>query len=494
MFNLRFIAHVMAKRLILILCSLVLLFRSRTVFSQSDEFFYEGFKQVGQNITLTGAADIEHNGILRLTNDTGKLLAHAFQSNSIQFKNKTTGKVFSFSTAFAFAMVPEFATLGGHGMAFAISRTKTIPGALSRQYLGLVNATDNGNFTNHIFAVEFDTVQDMEFNDMNDNHIGIDINSLDSKANVSAAYFTDGNSTLQPLNLKCGKTIQAWVDYDSTVNVLNVTLSLSSRKPINSVLSFHVDLSPFFEDYMYVGFSASTGLLSSSHYVSGWSFKMNGQAQSLDLSDMPSLPSSPKNHEGMILGASISAVIFLVLAVLFALYMVNRIKNMDVIEDWERHVGPHRYSYKELKQATKVVCGRRPIEAKALPEELVLVDWVWDRWKKGTIFEVVDPKLVGHYDEVEVVIVLKLGLMCSNNAADKRPTIRQVVRYLEEEAAVPDIVLAPDEHGGKKSGDFDDFVHSYPTSANFGKLTAWSSEANPASPLSSVIGSSLPVR
>ncbi|MCI17911.1 L-type lectin-domain containing receptor kinase S.4-like, partial [Trifolium medium] len=37
----------------------------------------------------------------------------------------------------------------------------------------------------------------------------------------------------------------------------------------------------------------------------------------------------------------------------------------------------------------EVVCGRRPIEAKALPEELVLVDWVWDKWRVGEVMEVV---------------------------------------------------------------------------------------------------------
>ncbi|GMH19052.1 hypothetical protein Nepgr_020893 [Nepenthes gracilis] len=43
---------------------------------------------------------------------------------------------------------------------------------------GLLNASDNGNFTDHVFAVEFDTFRDLEFDDINDNHVGIDLNSL----------------------------------------------------------------------------------------------------------------------------------------------------------------------------------------------------------------------------------------------------------------------------------------------------------------------------
>ncbi|KAL1552523.1 hypothetical protein AAHA92_13308 [Salvia divinorum] len=40
----------------------------------------------------------------------------------------------------------------------------------------------------------------------------------------------------------------------------------------------------------------------------------------------------------------------------------------------------------------EVVCGRRPIEAKDMPEELVLMDWVWDEWNEGCILGVVDPR------------------------------------------------------------------------------------------------------
>ena len=98
-------------------------------------------------------------------------------------------------------MVPEYAKLWGHGLAFTISPTKETPGALPSQYLGLLNNTDLGNFTNHIFAVEFDTVQDFGC------HVGIDINSLVSNKSAPAAYFDGTNSSIQVLNLKSGQVI-----------------------------------------------------------------------------------------------------------------------------------------------------------------------------------------------------------------------------------------------------------------------------------------------
>ena len=132
---------------------------------------------MGTNITLNGNAEIQKTGILKLTNETSRLMGHAFYNSPFQFKNSTNGKAFSFSTSFAFAIVPEYPKLGGHGLAFTVASSKDLK-ALPSQYLGLLNASDLGNFTNHLFAVEFDTVQDFEFGDINDNHVGIDINSL----------------------------------------------------------------------------------------------------------------------------------------------------------------------------------------------------------------------------------------------------------------------------------------------------------------------------
>lgn len=659
----------MAERIILFWVLFLLTIRAK---SQLEELFFNGFKGAASNMSLDGGAEIEGNGILRLTNYTQRVIGHAFYPRPIQFKNSSNGKALSFSTAFAFIIVPQYATLGGHGLAFTISPTKELPGVLPSQYLGLLNASDMGNFSNHIFAVEFDTVQDFEFADINDNHVGIDIDSLVSNISVAAAYF-DGNNSKQELNLKSSQLIQAWIEYDSQSSRLDVKLSPSSVKPKSTLLSFEVDLSLFLEESMYVGFSSSTGLLASSHYIMGWSFKMNGEAKSLYLDKLPSLPVPKENHTGLIVGVSVSVSLVMILAIGLSFYLFRKIKNADVIEDWELDIAPHRFSYKELKKATRgfrdrellgfggfgrvykgtlpssnihvavkrisheskqglpefvseiasmgrlrhrnlvqllgwcrrrgdlllvydfmpngsldkylfdepktilsweqrfkiikgvasgllylheeweqtvihrdikagnvlldsevngrlsdfglaklydhgsnpsttrvvgtlgylapeltrtgkpttssdvfafgallleVVCGRRPIEPKALPEELILVDWVWEKWRVGAILEVVDPKLRSEFDELEAVVVLKLGLMCSNNAPKARPIMRQVVRYLEGEVPLPAAVEAPDaydEKKGRAGGALEDYVHSYPTSSNFEKASTRSS-------------------
>ncbi|KAI4354544.1 hypothetical protein L6164_003396 [Bauhinia variegata] len=630
--------------------------------SRLDELFFAGFNDVGSNLTLNGIAEIQKNGILKLTNETSRLMGHAFCATPFQFKNSTDGKAFSFSTSFALAIVPEYPKLGGHGMAFTIATSKNLK-ALPSQYLGLLNASDVGNFSNHLFAVEFDTVQDFEFGDINDNHVGIDINSLVSNASAAASYFTD-DSTQKDLNLKGGKAILAWIDYDSAQNLMSVTLSPTSSKPKKPILTFSLDLSPILNESMYVGFSASTGLLASSHYILGWSFKINGPAPPLSLSSLPSLPKQKKKNTSLVLGVSLLMVIIMLSAILVGLYVFRKIKNADIIEAWELEVGPHRYSYKELKKATRgfkdkellgqggfgrvykgtlpssktpvavkrvsheskqglrefiseiasigrlrhrnlvqllgwcrrrgdlllvydfmangsldkylfdepkiilsweqrfkiikgvasalvylhegyeqivihrdvkasnvlldcelngrlgdfglarlyehganpsttrvvgtlgylapelprtgkattssdvfafgallleVVCGRRPIEPKAMPEELVLVDWVWERYREGRVLDVVDPKLNGDFDESEVITVVKLGLMCSNDVPSARPGMRQIVRYLDGEVGVPEDVRKPGEIPQREG--FDEFLHSL-ASSSFDKMSS----------------------
>lgn len=637
--------------------------------SQFEEFIYPGFSDPKTNISVNGAALINNRGILQLTNETSRLLGHGFYPSPIQFKNATTGAVFSFSTCFVFSIHPEYPRLGGHGMAFTISPSKEMKSTLPSQYLGLLNSSNGGNSSNHIFAVEFDTVQDFEFGDINDNHVGIDINSLMSTKSAAGAYYSD-DSVKNDLNLKGGEPIMAWVEYDSATNFVNVTLSLSNTKPRIPLLSLQVDLSPVLQDNMFVGFSASTGLLASGHYVLGWSFKINGEAKSLDLVSLPKIQETKKKHTSLIVSLSVVGIILVLASILISVFLVRKIKNAEVIEPWELEIVPHRYKYQELKRATRnfkdsellgfggfgrvyrgtlpnprtqvavkrisheskqgvrefvseistigrlrhrnlvqlhgwcrrgadlllvydfmpngsldkflfedsecalswqqrckiikgvasgllylhegyeqivihrdvkasnvlldgemngrlgdfglaklydhgsnpgttrvvgtlgylapelprtgrattssdvfafgallleVVCGRRPIESKAGPEDLVLVDYVWNKWKEGRILDVVDQRMKGDFDQDEVLMVLKLGLMCSSNEHLARPSMRQIVSYLEGEVETPEVLRAPGACSSE--GGFEDYLHSYSYSS-FEKTSSFTGTAS----------------
>ncbi|XP_059458988.1 L-type lectin-domain containing receptor kinase S.4-like [Corylus avellana] len=639
--------------------------------------FSDGFitSAARNNMSLNGVAAFENNGVLRLTNGSLQAVGHAFYSYPIQFKN-SSGGVMSFSTAFAFAIITEHGARG-EGLAFTISPTKELPGAAPGPYLGLFNASDDGNFSNHILAIELDTFKDPELNDLDDNHVGVDINSVVSNKSVRAVQFMGSDTRKADLDLNSGRVIQAWVEYNSQTNQLDVKVSADSARPRSVLLSYNVNLSDILQESMYIGFSASTGSDASSHYILGWSFNVNGDANNLYLDKLPQLPtgSTKKNHTGLIVGVSVSGALAVILGIALTFYIVRRKKKADVVEAWEHDIGPHRYPYKELKKATggfkdkeligsggfgrvyrgtlpnsdtqvavkrishdskqglqefvsevasigrlrhrnlvqlvgwcrrqgdlllvyefmpngsldkylfddqpnrilsweqrfriikgvasgllylheeweqtvvhrdikagnvlldsefngrlsdfglaklyehgsnanttrvvgtlgylapelsrtgkpttssdvyafgalllEVVCGRRPVDPKAPPENLMLVDWVWEKWRVGEILDVVDPRMEGKFDQVEAVLVFKLGLMCSNDSPEARPTMRQVVRYLERELEMQEQVAEPYR---KTSGAAEDYLQFYPNTS----ASHYDAEAGLSSPFSSL--------
>lgn len=88
----------------------------------------------------------------------------------------------------------------------------------------------------------------------------------------------------------------------------------------------------------------------------------------------------------------------------------------------------------------EVACGRRPIEPQQSPDEVVLVSWVSEKWKEGAILETSDPRLGGDYLEEEMELVLKLGLLCSKSDAATRPSMRQLIQYLDGDVLLPEII------------------------------------------------------
>ncbi|KAL4282297.1 hypothetical protein GQ457_06G006940 [Hibiscus cannabinus] len=320
-------------------------------------FIYNGFRSA--NLSLDGIAEFTSGGLLKLTNGTRPQTAHAFYPQLVNFKNSTNASVSSFSTTFVFAIASGYPNVSGHGMAFVISPTKGLPGAFAAQYLGLFNDSNNGNDRNHVVAVELDTVQNPTFDDINDNHVGIDINGLNSSASSPAGYYEDGSRQFRNLSLTMlgGQRIQAWVEYHGLEKRLDVTLApFRVPKPKTPLLSLFHDLSSVVKNEMYVGFSSSTGVIFASHYVLGWSFKMNGQAQELSLSQLPNLPRlSPKKRSRLLtIGVPLILASLISVTVSSVVYFIRRKRKFaEVVEDWELEYGPHRFKFKDLYIATK---------------------------------------------------------------------------------------------------------------------------------------------
>ncbi|PSS14230.1 Lectin-receptor kinase [Actinidia chinensis var. chinensis] len=618
--------------LVLLVCIIYL--KPQAIAQDENHFIYNDFH--GSGLHLDGVAEIQSNGLLQLTNTSQQEAGHAF----FPARLNTSTRNLSFSTYFVFAMIPEIPVLGGHGLTFIMSPSMNFTQALPSQYLGILNASNNDLASNHLLAIEFDTIKSPEFNDINDNHVGIDVNSLTSLASAPVTHYSNSDGTNKTLQMISGKPIQVWIDYDQGKNLLNVALApIESPKPEWSLLSTKIDLSQIFLDSMYVGFSAATGAMTSSHYILGWSFSRYGQAQNLELSKLPSLPRQRKPRNKQSLEITISLIVLAVVLVITMggfLYFVRRNKYEEIREDWEQEYGPRRFSFKDLYKATKgfkdkgllgtggfgkvykgvlksskeavavkrvshcskqgmkefvaeiasmgrlrhrnlvkllgysrrrgelllvyeympnesldkflftnekpnlnwaqryrilkgvasalvylheeweqvvlhrdvkasnvlldadmngqlgdfglarlydhgenpqtthvvgtvgylapeltrtgkattstdvfgfgaflleVACGRRPIETQTLPEEMMLVDWVFESWKQGAILDTSDPRLGGDYSADEMELVLKLGLLCSHANPASRPSMRQVVQYLDGVTLLPEILL-----------------------------------------------------
>ncbi|GMH30070.1 hypothetical protein Nepgr_031913 [Nepenthes gracilis] len=326
--------------------------------NQALNITFNGFRSA--NLSLDGIAEFTANGLLKLTNATRQEKGHAFYPNPIKFKYKSSSSdvsVYSFSTTFVFAIIPQYPTLSGHGIVFVLSPQRGLPGSLPSQWLGLFNNTSNGNSSNHVVGVELDTILSSEFADINDNHVGIDINGLHSAVSAPASYFVANSTDYRNLTLISGKPMQVWIEYDGNEKQMNVTLApVDINKPKIPLLSLLIDLSPILKDTMYVGFSSSTGSVLTSHYVLGWSFAMNGSAQNLNISQLPTLPSTltKKTPKFLIIGLPVIMVAIVSVIVSSLYYVVRRKRKFaEELEDWESEYGPHRFRYKDLHIATR---------------------------------------------------------------------------------------------------------------------------------------------
>ncbi|GMN59227.1 hypothetical protein TIFTF001_028329 [Ficus carica] len=301
----------------------------------TTDFVYNGFFRA--NLSFYGASFMRSNGILAITNDSSKLFGHVFFPTPFRFKNlaarNNISDVVTFSTNFVFSIHPKYPGLGGHGLTFLLTSALNLKDCLPNQYLGLPNITSKSQSATRILAVEFDT---------------------------PTAFYNanDGNDeTNTTLILKSGDPFQAWIEYDNLQEMLRVLISpLGMGRPAWSLLTFPVDLAQVLDEYMYIGFSASTDLLSAAHNVHGWSFKIGERAAELDPKKLPMFPTDSKKvvqREGFIVGIVLVSITLFILVVFAAVHVLRRIRVDEILKDWEGEYGARRFRYSELYSATR---------------------------------------------------------------------------------------------------------------------------------------------
>ncbi|WRX24447.1 Protein kinase domain - like 10 [Theobroma cacao] len=235
------------------------------------------------SLKLLGDAHL-NNGSVRLTRDLQVPYSgagRALYSKPVRFRQPGTHYPCSFSTFFSFSITNLNPSSIGGGLAFVISPDGDFVGAGGGS-LGLLD--DQGKALGFV-AVEFDTLMDVEFQDINGNHVGLDLNSV-----VSSQV---GDLGALDIDLKSGNLVNSWIEYDASIGVFNISVSYSNLKPKEPMLSIALNLDQYVNDFMYVGFSGSTQGSTEVHSIEWWSFSASFESNSGSGSGSTSSPPPP---------------------------------------------------------------------------------------------------------------------------------------------------------------------------------------------------------
>ncbi|RAL41558.1 hypothetical protein DM860_018090 [Cuscuta australis] len=93
--------------------------------------------------------------------------------------------------------------------------------------------------------------------------------------------------------------------------------------------------------------------------------------------------------------------------------------------------------------AFEIVSGKSNTSYRPKDEFVYLLDWAYVLQERGSILELVDPELGSNYEPEEVMLVLKIALLCTNASPTLRPKMSQVVSMLQGHTLVEDLLSGP---------------------------------------------------
>lgn len=254
------------------------------------------FKHLGKdpnfnsNLALFGDAKVVNgDSRVQLTKSVSGSAGRVVYKKPIKFVEGSSTKKFSsfssFSTSFSFSITRGY----GEGLGFfMVPRSRRIDNVFdfdgngnSSFGISLRKGKSNASV---VVVVEFDTLKDSKYGDLNGNHVGIDVGSLES---VKVRSLSSIN-----LELSNGGKLFSWIDYEATSKRFEIRLSRDGGnvKPVSPLLSYSLDLSKMWgEEEVFVGLSSSNGNSSQTCSIYSWSFKLRHVPRR-----MHSLPLDPK--------------------------------------------------------------------------------------------------------------------------------------------------------------------------------------------------------
>jgi serine/threonine protein kinase len=314
------------------------------------------------------------NGSRTTNGSTGR----ALYKYPVQFfqESNSSQRLASFSTSFSFAIMMQGTTSVGDGLAFIIvSSNATDPTVASGGWMGLANSTDNGNASNHLFAVEFDTFYNQELGDPSDSHIGVDVNGVRSIQTYNLCWDSSLSSTNCSYFRRSDSYLHGWIDYTAETGSLEVYFSNESSKPQSPQLAVNnFNLSEFLvpDGYMYVGFSASNPGFPYPimEYTEFFLYSFTFKSSSLSYFFSNVLGASENLNNGPLIVVCVCGVLLGILVLIIVVFICRkkhagrrehglvevdsrgRPLNYNNIQFEQFLHGPRKFSYKELSIAT----------------------------------------------------------------------------------------------------------------------------------------------
>lgn len=314
---------------------------------ESVSFNFSSFMPNQYLINFTGDA-FSSSGVLQLTKNQldGPItssVGRASFDQPVKLWDRGTKEITDFTTHFSFVMKAVDSARFGDGLSFFIAPFESeIPKNSTGGFLGLFSSETAFNTSkNQIVAVEFDSF--MNEWDPSSDHVGINVNSIESVKNVSWKS-----------SIKNGSTANAWISYNSTTKNLSVFLTYADNPSFNrnSTLWHVIDLREVLPELVRIGFSAATGQWIEIHNILSWSFNSNLET------------STKKSKVGLGVGLSVGfgSLICAVGLLWFTFWRRRKGQNggkenstgfdASIDDEFERGTGPKRFTYRELSHAT----------------------------------------------------------------------------------------------------------------------------------------------
>ncbi|GLU18027.1 hypothetical protein SLE2022_343500 [Rubroshorea leprosula] len=93
--------------------------------------------------------------------------------------------------------------------------------------------------------------------------------------------------------------------------------------------------------------------------------------------------------------------------------------------------------------ALEIVSGRSNKISRTKENSFYLIDWALLLKEKGSLLELVDPRLESNYNKKEVMRMINVALLCTNPSPAGRPIMSSIVSMLEGKTVVDELSLDP---------------------------------------------------